>query len=219
MAFAPLDVPTPPEVPAVPTSRRLVLAAAAVTLVVAVAAPAAAQQTAAARAAAPPTAAPAGLAADLLTDIAQVEKKMLALARAIPADKYAWRPGQGVRSVGEVLMHVAADNYLLPSAMGHVADPKTGIKGDDYKAAQAFERRQLSRDSTIAELERSFAHVRKSLSGTTAARLGEQVPMFGQKFTVQQAWIMTATHLHEHLGQLIAYARSNGVTPPWSQGG
>ena len=152
-------------------------------------------------------------------DLDTLQSKFLALADAIPADKYAWRPAQGVRSVGEVLMHVAADNYLLPSSMGHAADPKTGIKGDDYKAAQAFERRQLSRDSTIAELERSFAHVRKSLSGTTAARLGEQVPMFGQKFTVQHAWIMTATHLHEHLGQLIAYARSNGVTPPWSQGG
>ena len=195
------------------TPRKFALAAA---LVAAVALPAAAQQPAGAATAAAPA---PGLTADLLTDIDQLEKKVLGLARAIPADKYAWRPAQGVRSVGEVLMHVAADNYLLPSSMGHAADPKTGIKGDDYKAAQAFERRQLSRDSTIAELERSFAHVRKSLSGTTAARLGEQVPMFGQKFTVQQAWIMTATHLHEHLGQLIAYARSNGVTPPWSQGG
>jgi uncharacterized damage-inducible protein DinB len=195
------------------TPRKFVLAAA---LVAAVALPAAAQQPAGAATATAPA---PGLTADLLRDIDQLEKKVLGLARAIPADKYAWRPAQGVRSVGEVLMHVAADNYLLPSSMGHAADPKTGIKGDDYKAAQAFERRQLSRDSTIAELERSFAHVRKSLSGTTAARLGEQVPMFGQKFTVQQAWIMTATHLHEHLGQLIAYARSNGVTPPWSQGG
>ena len=144
---------------------------------------------------------------------------VLGLARAIPADKYGWRPGQGVRSVSEVLMHVAADNYLLPAAVGHAADPSTGIKGDDYKTAQAYERRQLSRDSTIAELERSFAHLRKSLSSTTPARLGEQVTMFGQKFTVQQTWILTATHLHEHLGQLIAYARSNGVTPPWGQGG
>ena len=195
------------------TPRRCALAAV---LFAAAALPAAAQQPAGAATAAAPA---PGLTADLLTDIDQLEKKVLGLARAIPADKYAWRPAQGVRSVGEVLMHVAADNYLLPSSMGHAADPKTGIKGDDYKAAQAFERRQLSRDSTIAELERSFAHVRKSLSGTTVTRLGEQVPMFGQKFTVQQAWIMTATHLHEHLGQLIAYARSNGVTPPWSQGG
>ena len=161
----------------------------------------------------------AGLTADLLTDLGQVEKKIVGLARAIPADKYGWRPGQGVRSVGEVLMHVAADNYLLPAALGHAADPATGIKGNDYKTAQAYERRQLDRDATIAELEKSFAHLKNSLSATPAARLGEPVSMFGQTLTVQQTWILTTTHLHEHLGQLIAYARSNGVVPPWSQGG
>ena len=192
---------------------RLALAAA---LVLAPALPAAAQQPTNAAAAGT---APTGLTADLLMDLDQVEKKMMGLARAIPADKYAWRPGQGVRSVSEVLMHVAADNYLLPAAAGHAADPRTGIKGDDYKTAQAYERRQLGRDSTIAELERSFAHLKKSLSGTSGTRMGEQVSLFGQKFTVQQTWIMTATHLHEHLGQMIAYARSNGIAPPWGQGG
>jgi hypothetical protein len=116
-------------------------------------------------------------------------------------------------------MHVAADNYLLPSALGHAADPATGITGSDYKTALAYEQRKLDPAATIAEVERSFAHLRKSLSSTPPARLGERVSMFGQTFTGQQTWLMTATHLHEHLGQLIAYARSNGVTPPWGQGG
>ena len=71
----------------------------------------------------------------------------------------------------------------------------------------------------IWELEKSFAFLRASLTATTQAKLGEQVSLFGQKFSGQQTWIMTATHLHEHLGQMIAYARANGVTPPWSQGG
>ena len=176
---------------------------------------AAAQQRQPARAAAAPT----GLTADLLTDVDQLEKKVMGLARAIPAEKYEWRPGQGVRSVGEVLLHVAADNYLLPAAIGHAADPATGIKGDDYKTAQAFERRPLSRDATIAELERSFAHLRKALAATPASGLAAPVSLFGQKFTVQQTWLMTTTHLHEHLGQLIAYARTNGIAPSWGQGG
>jgi uncharacterized damage-inducible protein DinB len=187
---------------------RLILAA---TLLAAPTLPARAQQ--------PADAGATSLAADLLVDIGQAEEKIVGLARAIPADKYGWRPAAGVRSVGEVLLHVAADNYLLPAALGHAADPATGIKGDDYKSAQAYERRQLDRDATIAELERSFAHLKKSLSGTPAARLGERVSLFGQPHTVQQTWILTTTHLHEHLGQLIAYARSNGITPPWGQGG
>ena len=163
--------------------------------------------------------APAGLTADLLRDVGQVEKKVMGLARAIPADKYGWRPAPGVRSIGEVLLHVAADNYLLPASIGAAADSAAGIKGNDFKAAQAYERRQLDREATIAELERSFAYLKKSLTATQAARLGDQVPLFGQTFTLQQTWILTTTHLHEHLGQLIAYARSNGVVPPWSQGG
>jgi len=35
--------------------------------------------------------------------------------------------------------------------------------------------------------------------------------------TRRAMWIGATTHLHEHLGQLIAYARSNGVVPPWSR--
>jgi uncharacterized damage-inducible protein DinB len=167
----------------------------------------------------PAPAAPAGLTGDLLMDVTQLEQKMMGLARAIPADKFGWRPGPGVRSVGEVLMHVAGDNYLLPATLGHAAAPATGIKGDDYKTAQAYERRQLGRDSTIAELQRSFTHLKASLSATPADRLSASVSMFGQPSTVQRVWILTTTHLHEHLGQLIAYARSNSVVPPWGQGG
>ena len=190
---------------------RLTLAAA---LVAAGALPAAAQSPNAA-----PAANTAALAADLLRDVNQLERKTMALARAIPADKFNWKPSDGARSVGEVLLHVAADNYLLPAAVGFAPDPATGIKGDDYKTAQAFENRKLDRDATIAELEKSFAFLRSSLTATTQGKLGEQVSLFGQKFTGQQTWIMTVTHLHEHLGQLIAYARANNVVPPWSQGG
>jgi uncharacterized damage-inducible protein DinB len=154
--------------------------------------------------------------ADLLADIGQVEKKMMALARAIPDDKAGWRPSAGTRSVSEVLMHVASDNYLIPAALGFAADSSTGIKGADYNTAVAYEKRTVTKAQAIAELEKSFTHLRKSLRETPDARLGTSVTMFGQPFTMQQGWIMATTHLHEHLGQLIAYARSNGVVPPWS---
>jgi uncharacterized damage-inducible protein DinB len=156
------------------------------------------------------------VASDLRADIEQVEQKMLGLAKAIPEEKYAWRPGQGVRSIGEVLLHVVADNYLIPAAIGFPADPSTGIKGDDYKTALAFEKRAMNKAATIAELEKSFAHLKKALADTPADRLSKPVSMFGMNLSTQQAWILTTTHVHEHLGQMIAYARSNGVAPPWS---
>ena len=172
-----------------------------------VATPVSAQQ-----AAAPAT----GLLADILRDVGDVERKLVGLARAIPADKYAWRPAPGVRSVSDVVMHVASDNYLFPAILGTPAPQATGVTAD-YKTAQAFEKRQIPRDSAIAELERSFAFLKKTLAAAPEARLGEKVSMFGQQFTMQQAWFLAAVHLHEHLGQFIAYARTNGVTPPWSQ--
>ena len=159
----------------------------------------------------------AGLIGDLLRDVTEVEAKLVGLANAMPADKYGWRPREGVRSVGEVFLHVAGDNYLLPTGFGVAAPAATGIKGEDYQTVTAYESRKLGRDPIIAELQESFAHLKKALSDTPDAKLGETVKLFGQNYTVQQVWVMATTHLHEYLGQSIAYARTNGVVPPWSR--
>ncbi len=164
----------------------------------------------------PAAAQTAPLMTDLMKDVGQVEQKLVALAQAVPADKYDWRPGTGVRSVGEVFKHVTSDNYLLPVMMGVQADPSTGIT-QDYKTAMAFEARPMTRDSVVANLKRSFAHLKQTMAATTQEKLGQTVSMFGQTYTGQQTWILTTTHLHEHLGQAIAYARSVGVVPPWSK--
>jgi uncharacterized damage-inducible protein DinB len=157
-----------------------------------------------------------GVMGDLLKDVTEVEKKVVGLARALPTDAYGWRPGTGVRSTSEVLAHIAADNYFLPAAMGVAAPAETGIT-KEYKTAAAFEKRPMTRDQVIAELEKSFGFLKKAMEATTDAQLNAPLELFGQKTTTRSLWISTATHLHEHLGQLIAYARSNKVTPPWSK--
>lgn len=156
--------------------------------------------------------------ADLLTDLGQVEEKLMSLARAIPESKWSWRPADGVRSVGEVYLHVAADNWFLPTGVGVAAPASTGIAANEYPTVQAYESRKLGMAEILAEVERSFAHLKAAIAATSAERLGEGITLFGRPFTVQQLWIITTTHLHEHLGQMIAYARSNGVVPPWSSG-
>jgi uncharacterized damage-inducible protein DinB len=157
------------------------------------------------------------LMGDLLKDITDVESKIVGLAKAMPEATYAWRPAAGVRSTGEVFAHVASDNYFLPAAMGATPPAETGINGKDYQTTIAFEKRKMTRAQIIAELEKSFAFVKKSLNATADAQLSAPIDVFGQKMTNRALWISTATHLHEHLGQMIAYARSNGVTPPWSK--
>ena len=169
--------------------------------------------------AAAPAVAQQSIIDDLKMDLNQVEEKLMGLARTMPAESYDWRPGEGVRSVGEVFQHVAADNYFLPTAVDIMAPAATGIKPNDYGSVQAYEARTISRDQIIAELEQSFTFLKNAMKGTDPAKLGESVSLFGNTFTVQQLWVITVTHLHEHLGQAIAYARTNDVVPPWSRGG
>jgi chromosomal replication initiation ATPase DnaA len=84
------------------------------------------------------------------------------------------------------------------------------------KTIDAYEARKLTKDQIIAELEASFANLHAGLP-TTDANLNENIKFFGQDISRQSAVIGTVNHLHEHLGQLIAYARINKVTPPWSR--
>ena len=151
---------------------------------------------------------------DLLNDLAELEKKVLDLANAMPDGAWAWRPTPGVRSTGEVFQHVAADNYFMSALMEIPAPKETGIT-NDYQTAAAWEKRAMDKKAAIAELQKSFAFLRTSMTNVTDAQLAQA---YGRRKTSGRAlWIATVTHLHEHLGQLIAYARSNKIVPPWSK--
>lgn len=159
---------------------------------------------------------PGPMMPDLGTDVEGVREKLLGLANAIPEEMWGWRPGEGVRSVGEVFLHVTADNYYIPTGVGVMAPEWTGIDPDDYETTKVFEHREIPRADIISELEVSFDHLANAITEVDEHRLGREVMLFGHEYTAQQAWILTVTHLHEHLGQMIAYARTNGIVPPWS---
>jgi hypothetical protein len=158
----------------------------------------------------------AGVAGELAKDLAEVEKKTVGLAKALPEAAWKWTPGPGARNTGEVFMHVAADNYFMPAAQGVSTPAEIGIT-KEYKTAAAWEKKALNRDQTIAELEKSFAFLKKALADVPDAKFDAPVEIFGEKTTTRGVWLITLTHLHEHLGQLIAYSRGNKVTPPWSK--
>jgi uncharacterized damage-inducible protein DinB len=155
--------------------------------------------------------------ADMAASVEVAGEKILGLAQAIGEEHWDWRPGEGVRSVREVFMHVTADNYFFPAALGVAAPASTGIDGQEYSATLAYEQRSLSRDQVIQELTASFPHVVEAMQGAAGARIAEELELFGRTYTQREFWVLMTTHVHEHLGQLIAYARSNGVVPPWSR--
>jgi uncharacterized damage-inducible protein DinB len=153
-------------------------------------------------------AAPTGFRADYLTEIDDVGKKLVDLAEAMPADKYSWRPAPGVRSVGEVYMHVVAGNSTLPSFLG--APRMDGISRDSEKTV-------TDKAKIVELLKKSIENARAAASNVTEADLNKKVKTFGDReMTERQVLFRILNHIHEHLGQSIAYARMNGVTPPWS---
>ncbi|HEX3552945.1 MAG TPA: DinB family protein [Thermoanaerobaculia bacterium] len=159
----------------------------------------------------PAAATAGGVKADLLRSLGDAQKKLVALAEAMPAEKYTWRPGEGVRSVGEVFAHVSGANYFIPTLWGTKMPAGVDPRG--------FEKEGGDKAKTVDTLKKSFDHVTQAIQNLPDAELGKAVKIFDHEGTYREAVLIVVSHAHEHLGQSIAYARSNGVVPPWSQKG
>ena len=156
-------------------------------------------------------AAPTGFRAEFIAEVDSVGKKLTDLANAIPQEKYSWRPAPGIRSVSEVYVHVAGGNFYLPSFMG-VKIPE-GI-------TREMEKTVTEKAKVIDTMKKSFEHVKSVATNMADADLDKKVKIFGgHEVTERALLVIMLNHMHEHLGQSIAYARTNGVAPPWSEGG
>lgn len=149
-----------------------------------------------------------GVRAEMMVFFKDAEDKLTQLAEATPEAQYAYRPGKGVRSTGEVFMHVAAANYGVPNFWG-VAPPE-GFKFATYEQS-------LTKKADIQKaLKDSFAHMERAFLAMSDADLDKPAEFFGIKSTIRGGYVLLLSHVHEHLGQSIAYARVNGIVPPWT---
>jgi hypothetical protein len=150
--------------------------------------------------------------ASFLADLETLRGKFAGLAQAFPQDKYAWRPMEGVRSVAEVLMLAAFEGYsFIPTSFG----AKAADLGSREEAAKL---RTLSdKAQVIDHLNKGFAHAKKELEALDAATLTGKRKVMGRDLAVADIALGIGGDLHEHLGQLIAYARMNQIVPPWSK--
>jgi uncharacterized damage-inducible protein DinB len=155
-----------------------------------------------------PAAPTSGVRAEFLNELQIQEKKYLELAEAMPAYKYTWRPSEGVRSVGEVYLHVAAANYNLPHVFG--VAPPAGFQ------AKGFDTSTTDKTKIIQILKDSFTHMRQAVLNMPDSDVEKQLDWFGAKNTYRGVMLFIIRHMAEHLGQSIAYARMNGVVPPWT---
>jgi uncharacterized damage-inducible protein DinB len=150
---------------------------------------------------------PASLRHGLLARFDEATDKVLKLAEAMPAETYGWRPRHGVRSTSEVFIHVAQGNYYTTEGAG-ITRPSEFRRDAETMVTEKVQ--------VIAYLRRSSEHLRRALANITESDLQAPTTMFGQRTSLGNVYLFGVAHVHEHLGQLIAYARQNGVVPPWS---
>ena len=131
----------------------------------------------------------------------------IALLEAFPDDKLDWRPSAGVRSVREVCLHMAYGNRLMLTV-------SNGDAPEDYSKREL---EKLTKPQLIQLMTASFDEIRETFRTASAGSLSRDIEFFGNVTTRRGVLTALDTHLAEHVGQLIAYARMNGITPPWSK--
>lgn len=154
--------------------------------------------------------APPGFKAEFLGQFGTVATRLVDLARAMPADTYDWRPMEGVASVADAYMHIARYNYYYPDvALG--VEPPADV---DYESLEGV---VTAKEEVVPILERSLEHVRRNVEAMTETELNAGTRLYGRDVAAWSVLLQLLTHMNQHYGQEIAYARVNGVVPPWSR--
>ncbi len=157
----------------------------------------------------PVTSPTSGARFEFLDEVSYYEQRFTRLADAIPAEKYSWRPSEGVRSIGEVYMHVVNANYGFAKMLGtpHPAgvDPKALMAASTDKA------------KVVQALKDSFAQIRTAILAIKDSELDKEIKSPRGPTTIRGSFFLISGHYGEHLGQSVAYARSIGIVPPWTE--
>ncbi len=138
----------------------------------------------------------------------QSSNKIKQLADTMPEDTYNWSPDGEAMTVAQVFMHIARYNYILAERWLDVGVP------EDVDTASLEEIED--KETVIRELERSIRHVEEFRENLTEEKLHKSVEIFGETTDGWAVLFLMISHMNEHVGQAISYARMNGIVPPWS---
>jgi hypothetical protein len=146
--------------------------------------------------------------AQALLDLERVNQKFVDLANVVPVEKLTWRPSADSRSFAEMFLHVAGERYGILSLMG--AEKPAGFDG------KTFEKSTTDRTQIVAELNKSWTFAETAIKGMTNADFAKLLPKLGPQANAGDVVYILVGDAHEHLGQAVAYARENGIVPPWT---
>lgn len=150
----------------------------------------------------------AGWRAEFLGGFSGDESKYVQLAEATPWEKYSYRPMAGVRSTCEVFLHMAGTNYGITAPIGAAAPAGVDLK--------TIEKCPANKAAVVATLKASFVHFKAAVLAMPDNAADDKIKVFGMDMTKRGFLTFITGHTGEHLGQSIAYARANGIVPPWS---
>ncbi len=165
-----------------------------------------------------------GFRGEFLWELEIAERQMIAMVETIPAEKYDWRPDLKARSISEVFVHVAAGNFMLLEVVGAraPADLYGQIPVQGQERLRGLIRWNDELEKSVREkaavkdlLKRSLQAVLKSFTQADDAELDQRRSFLGEQTTVRRVYLRLLAHTHEHMGQMIAYMRTNGLSPPW----
>jgi uncharacterized damage-inducible protein DinB len=156
------------------------------------------------------------LVKEFVGQVVFVQGRVVDLANAMPQSAYEWRPEEGVRSVSEVYLHVAFSNYMTVIISGGTISKDMGFEMD-FSKEKVWDTQTTDKTIILEKVNESFEILKERIGKLTEEDLNREVEFFGMKMSTRNFIISMIGHTHEHLGQSIAYARINAVTPPWSK--
>jgi uncharacterized damage-inducible protein DinB len=146
--------------------------------------------------------------AQSLLDLDAQNKKFIQLAEALPQEKFTWRPSPDARSFAEVFLHVSGERYQILGLGGATPpadfDPKT------------YEKSTTDKTKIVAELKKSGEFMQSTINAMTNADFAKLLPKLGPEANAGDVVYILVVDCHEHMGQVVAYARENGIVPPWT---
>jgi hypothetical protein len=158
---------------------------------------------------------PAGKVLD--QQLAMLERELVPLAEAMPAEKFQFAPTggefNGVRTYAQQITHIAAVMYLVASAV--LVEKSPSEMGTNENGPATLK----TKDEIVAYLKAAFAYGHKAMASLTDKNLTEKVPSaFGKGTTPRLAMAnVMLWHGFDHYGQMVVYARMNGIVPPASR--
>ena len=140
---------------------------------------------------------------------AYASNRLVALAEATPEELFSWKPMEGAMSMEKVYLHIARYNYLYPELnMGMPAPDDVDLDTMEDLAGK---------EHVLKHLEASIAHVKELVAGMDAESLEKATRLYGNDMENWGVLFQLITHMSEHTGQVVAYARMNEIVPPWSR--